>query len=202
MTDNAASAAQQDETQDEQQREHQPVKGPRIKKGLVVVNTGNGKGKTTAALGVLFRAWGRNMRVEMFQFLKHTGSRFGESRAAEKLGIPMSAMGDGFTWRTKNMESTQNLARTQWENCKRAILADEHDVIILDEFTYPLHYGWIPVEDVIDTLKQKPHMLHIIITGRYAPDALVEFADLVTEMREIKHPYREQGIKAQPGLEF
>lgn len=189
-------------TETSEEREHQPVKGPRIKKGLVVVNTGNGKGKTTAALGVLFRAWGRDMRVRMFQFLKHTGSRFGESRAADKLGIQMTAMGDGFTWRTKNMQHTQDLARHQWENCKQAILSDQYDVIIMDEFTYPLHYGWIPVEDVIDALKRKPHMLHIIITGRYAPQELVDFADLVTEMREIKHPYREQGIKAQPGLEF
>lgn len=189
-------------TETTEEREHQPVKGPRIKKGLVVVNTGNGKGKTTAALGVLFRAWGRDMRVRMFQFLKHTGSRFGESRAADKLGIQMTAMGDGFTWRTKNMEHTQDLARHQWENCKQAILSDQYDVIIMDEFTYPLHYGWIPVEDVIDALKRKPHMLHIVITGRYAPQELVDFADLVTEMREIKHPYREQGIKAQPGLEF
>ena len=92
-------------------QEHQPVKGPRIKKGLVVVNTGNGKGKTTAALGVLFRAWGRDMNVRMFQFLKHTGSQFGESRAAKKLGIDMVAMGDGFTWRTKNMSETQDLGR-------------------------------------------------------------------------------------------
>ncbi len=189
-------------TETSDQREHQPVKGPRIKKGLVVVNTGNGKGKTTAALGVLFRAWGRDMRVRMFQFLKHTGSRFGESRAADKLGITMTAMGDGFTWRTKNMQHTQDLARHQWENCKQAILSDEYDVIIMDEFTYPLHYGWIPVDDVLDALKRKPHMLHIVITGRYAPQELVDFADLVTEMREIKHPYREQGIKAQPGLEF
>lgn len=208
MSDESAGTAAQNETladagaETETEREHQPVKGPRIKKGLVVVNTGNGKGKTTAALGVLLRAWGRGMRVEMFQFLKHTGSRFGESRAAEKLGVPMTAMGDGFTWRTKNMESTQSLARAQWENCKRAILGGEHDVIIMDEFTYPLHYGWIPVDDVLDALRRKPHMLHVIITGRYAPDALVEFADLVTEMREVKHPYREQGIKAQPGLEF
>ena len=189
-------------TETTEQAEHQPVKGPRIKKGLVVVNTGNGKGKTTAALGVLFRAWGRDMRVRMFQFLKHTGSRFGESRAADKLGITMTAMGDGFTWRTKNMQHTQDLARHQWENCKQAILSDEYDVIIMDEFTYPLHYGWIPVDDVLDALKRKPHMLHIVITGRYAPQELVDFADLVTEMREIKHPYREQGIKAQPGLEF
>ena len=183
-------------------REPQSVKGPRIKKGLVVINTGNGKGKTTAALGVLFRAWGREMRIEMFQFLKHTGARFGEKRAADKLGIPIKAMGDGFTWRSKDMDRTQELARQQWENCKQAILSDQHDVLILDEFTYPLHYGWVPVEEVIETLKRKPHMMHVIITGRYAPDELIEFADLVTEMREIKHPYREQGIKAQPGLEF
>jgi cob(I)alamin adenosyltransferase len=138
----------------------------------------------------------------MFQFLKHTGSQFGESRAAKKLGIPMEAMGDGFTWRSKDMDQTQELARQQWENCKTAILSDEYDVIVMDEFTYPLHYGWIPVADVIEVLRQKPEMLHIVITGRYAPDELVEFADLVTEMKEIKHPYREQGIKAQPGLEF
>ncbi len=183
-------------------REPQSVKGPRIKKGLVVINTGNGKGKTTAALGVLFRVWGREMRIEMFQFLKHTGARFGEKRAADKLGIPIKAMGDGFTWRSKDMDRTQELARQQWENCKQAILSDQHDVLILDEFTYPLHYGWVPVEEVIETLKRKPHMMHVIITGRYAPDELIEFADLVTEMREVKHPYREQGIKAQPGLEF
>ena len=188
--------------QTETVREPQPVKGPRIKKGLIVINTGNGKGKTTAALGILFRAWGREMRVEMFQFLKHTGARFGEKRAAEKIGIPIKAMGDGFTWRSKDMDVTKDLARQQWENCKRAILSGEHDVIILDEFTYPLHYGWIPVEDAIETLKRKHHMLHVIITGRYAPEELIEFADLVTEMREVKHPYREQGIKAQPGLEF
>ena len=189
-------------TETDTTREHQPVKGPRVRKGLVVVNTGNGKGKTTAALGVLFRAWGRDMRVKMFQFLKHTGARFGEKRAAEKLDIAIDALGDGFTWRSRDMERTEDLAREQWEICKQAILSDEHDIIILDEFTYPLHYGWVPVDDAIETLRQKPHMLHVIITGRYAPDELVEFADLVTEMREIKHPYKEQGIKAQPGLEF
>ena len=185
-----------------QSAEHRPIKSPRIKKGLVVVNTGEGKGKTTAALGVLFRAWGRNMRVEVFQFLKHTGARFGESRAAAKLEIPWSALGDGFTWLSKDMATTEELARQQWDNCRKAIMSGEHDIIVLDEFTYPLHYGWIPVQDAIDVLKQKPEMLHVIITGRYAPEELVEFADLVTEMRKIKHPYHEQGIRAQPGLEF
>ena len=171
-------------------------------KGLVVINTGDGKGKTTAALGVLFRAWGRNMNVEVFQFIKHTGSRYGESRAAARLEIPWSALGDGFTWLSKDLDASADLAREQWEKCREAILSGDRDVIILDEFTYPLHYGWIPVGQVIEVLKQKPHMLHVIITGRYAPDELIEFADLVTEMREIKHPYKEQGIKAQPGLEF
>ncbi|MCY4108949.1 MAG: cob(I)yrinic acid a,c-diamide adenosyltransferase [Chloroflexi bacterium] len=181
---------------------HRPVRKPRVKKGLIVVNTGEGKGKTTAALGVLFRAWGRNMRVEVFQFIKHTGSQFGESRAAAKLNIPWSALGDGFTWLSKDMDATEELARRQWENCQRAIMSGNHDVIVLDEFTYPLHYGWIPVHDVIEFLKQKPEMLHVIITGRYAPEELIELADLVTEMKLIKHPYREQGIRAQPGLEF
>ncbi len=186
----------------EETTEHQSVKGPRINKGLVVVNTGNGKGKSTAAFGVLFRAWGRGMRIEVFQFIKHSGSQFGESRAAKKLGIPMTALGDGFTWRSKDMAQTEDLAKQQWENSKKAIMSGKHDFILLDEFTYPMHYGWIPVEDVIEVLKQKPEMLHIIITGRYAPQELIDFADLVTEMTLVKHPYKEQGIKAQPGLEF
>lgn len=181
---------------------HQPVKSPRVRKGLVVINTGDGKGKTTAALGIMLRAWGRDMRVRMFQFLKHTGALFGEQRAARKLGIPIVAMGDGFTWRSKDIEHTRALAMRQWENCKEAILKGEDDVIILDEITYPLQYGWLPVADVIDVLRRRPPMMHVVITGRRAPQELIDYADLVTEMRVIKHPYRDQGIKAQPGLEF
>jgi cob(I)alamin adenosyltransferase len=179
----------------------QSVKGPRINKGLVIVNTGNGKGKTTAAMGLLFRAWGRDMNVIMLQFIKHSTANFGEQRAAQKMGIEIRAMGDGFTWRSKDLEESADLARAHWEDCKEIIAAGEHDVIVLDEFTYPLHYGWIPVEDVIQVLKDRPQMQHIVITGRHAPDTLVEFADLVTEMNVIKHPYHS-GIKAQPGVEF
>lgn len=187
---------------EEQNQEHQPVKGPRIKKGLVIVNTGDGKGKTTAALGVLFRSWGRGMKVGMRQFLKHTGAYFGEHRAAKKLGIDLEAMGDGFTWRSKDMEQTKALAVQQWQNCKDLILNGGYDVFIMDEVTYPLHYGWIPVEEVLEVLRCKPPMLHVILTGRYAPQELIDFADLVTEMKVIKHPYKDQGIKAQPGIEF
>ncbi len=179
----------------------QSVKGPRINKGLVIVNTGSGKGKTTAAMGLLFRAWGRDMKVIMLQFIKHSTANFGEQRAAKKIGIEMRAMGDGFTWRSKDLDQTADLARAHWEDCKEVISTGGYDVVVLDEFTYPLHYGWIPVEDVIDVLKARPPMQHVVITGRNAPEALIEFADLVTEMKVVKHPYNE-GIKAQPGVEF
>ena len=181
---------------------HERITGHRVKKGLVIINTGNGKGKTTAALGVLFRAWGRGMKVRMFQFIKNSGSRYGEQRAAEKIGIPITALGDGFTWLSKDLEQSGTLAAQQWENCKEALLYGEDDLIVFDEMTYALEFGWVSTEDVIETLKQRPEMLHVIITGRGAPQELIDYADLVTEMTEIKHPYIDQGIKAQPGIEF
>ncbi len=179
----------------------QSVPGPRINQGLVIVNTGSGKGKTTAAMGVMLRAWGRDMKVVMLQFIKHTTANFGEQRAARKMGIEVRAMGDGFTWRSKDLETSAGLARTHWEDCKKVIARGEHDVVILDEFTYALHYGWVPVEDALDALRHRPEMMHVIITGRNAPPELVDFADLVTEMTLVKHPY-QKGIKAQPGIEF
>jgi len=177
-------------------------KSRRVRHGLVIVNTGEGKGKTTAALGVIFRAWGRDFRVRMFQFIKHTGARFGEHRAANKLDIPIEAMGDGFTWLSKDMDRTAALAVEQWERSSKAILEGDEDIIVLDEFTYAMHYGWVPVTDVVDILERKRDTLHVIITGRYAPQELIDCADLVTEMKMIKHPYEEQGIKAQQGIEF
>ncbi len=177
-------------------------KSRRVRHGLVIVNTGEGKGKTTAALGVILRAWGRDFRVRMFQFIKHTGARFGEHRAAKKLDIPIEAMGDGFTWLSKDMDRTAALAVEQWERSKEAILEGDEDIIVLDEFTYAMHYGWVPVADVVDALERRRDTLHVIITGRYAPQELIDCADLVTEMKMIKHPYEEQGIRAQQGIEF
>ena len=176
--------------------------GPRKRHGLIIVNTGDGKGKTTAALGVLFRAWGRDFNVRMFQFIKHSTARFGEHRAAKKIGLEIESLGDGFTWLSKDMDETTALAVAQWERCQEAILQGDEDIIVLDEFTYTMHYGWVPVSDVIETLKQRPEQMHVIITGRSAPQELIDYADLVTEMKLIKHPYEEQGIKAQPGIEF
>ena len=170
--------------------------------GLVIINTGEGKGKTSAALGVLLRAWGRDFQVRMFQFIKHSTAKFGEHRAAEQLGIRIESLGDGFTWQSKDMDETTALAVAQWERCKEAIVHGEEDIIVLDEFTYAMHYDWVSVADVIETLSRRPKAMHVIITGRYAPQDLIEFADLVTEMKLIKHPYKEQGIKAQPGIEY
>jgi cob(I)alamin adenosyltransferase len=175
----------------------------KIKKGLVIINTGEGKGKTTAALGVMTRAWGRDMRVGMIQFLKHERARFGEIRAAEKMGIERLGVGDGWTWVSRDMDETQARAAAGWEVAQTHIVGGKYDVLILDEFTYPLHYGWLDIEAVLTWLRaNKPEMLHLIITGRYAPPELIDFADLVTEMRNIKHPLLTQGIRAQRGIEF
>ncbi|MFQ5856521.1 MAG: cob(I)yrinic acid a,c-diamide adenosyltransferase [Anaerolineae bacterium] len=174
----------------------------RIKKGLVVVNTGHGKGKTTAALGILLRAWGRGMHLCVIQFLKHEAGGWGEIRAAQKLGIEWHKMGDGFTWLSKDMDETIAKARHAWEVAQEKIVSGDYDLIILDEFTYPLKYGWLDTEEVVTWLRDnKPPMLHLVITGRDAPPELTDFADLVTEMRKVKHPF-DQGIRAQPGIEF
>ncbi len=173
------------------------------KKGLVIVNTGEGKGKTTAALGLALRAWGHGMRVLVIQFLKHQKSNFGETRAARKIGIEMIPVGDGFTWTSRNMEETIACNRQGWEQAQACITGGGYDVVILDEFTYLLHFGWLDTHQVIDWLREnKPPMLHLVITGRDAPAELVDYADLVSEIKVIKHPFERQGIKAQKGVEF
>ncbi len=172
------------------------------KKGLIIVNTGDGKGKTTAALGLMLRAWGRGMRVCMLQFIKNKNANYGEIKAARKLELEIRPIGDGFTWTSKDMDETIARARYGWEEAKEYIISEVYDIVILDEFTYPLHFGWLDVDDVIAWIKEnKPPMLHLVITGRNAPQTLIDYADLVTEMQEIKHPHNE-GIKAQPGVEF
>ncbi len=137
----------------------------------------------------------------MLQFIKQTTSNYGENRAARKLGIEMIPLGGGFTWLSKDIEKDKALARQGWETCKEKLASEDYDIVILDEITYPITYGWLPVEEVIEAIKARPKHQHVIITGRAADPALTDYADLVSEMREIKHPYK-QGIKAQPGLDF
>ncbi len=168
--------------------------------GLVVVYTGSGKGKTTAALGALLRAWGHDMKVVMLQFIK-SATTTGEHKAARKMNFEMITMGKGFTWLSKNIQDDKSMAQACWKVCQEKIRSGEYDIVIMDEATYPMNFGWVPVQEVIETLRNRPGGLHVIITGREAPQELIEFADLVTEMREIKHPYK-RGIKAQRGLDF
>jgi len=172
------------------------------KKGLLIVNTGDGKGKTTAALGIVLRAWGRGFRICVIQFIKAETGRWGEIRAAKKLGIEWHTTGDGFTWLSKDMDETTARALHGWEIAKERIASNQYDLIVLDEFTYTMVYKWIDTDEVMEWLRlNRPSNLHLVITGRSAPEALIQQADLVTEMKVIKHPY-ELGITAQPGIEF
>ena len=169
--------------------------------GLIIVNTGNGKGKTTAALGVLLRSWGRGMRVCMLQFIKARTANFGEEQAARKLGVEMIPLGDGFTWTSQDIARDRALAREGWALCREKIASGDYDIVILDEITYCFTFGWLDLGEVITVLRERPEGQHVILTGRDAPQELIDFADLVTEMREIKHPYKD-GVKAQRGIEF
>jgi cob(I)alamin adenosyltransferase len=173
-----------------------------MKRGLVIVNTGDGKGKTTAALGIVLRAWGRDLRICVIQFIKAEGGAWGEVKAARKLGIEWHKTGDGFTWLSKDIEKTIAHARQGWTLAQEKIASGSYDLILLDEFTYPLHFGWLDSTKVIDWLQSnKPPELHLVITGRDAPQSLLEYADLVTDMKAVKHPY-DQGIQAQAGIDF
>ena len=172
-------------------------------KGLVIVNTGDGKGKTTAGLGIALRAWGHEMRVCVIQFLKNGNLRSGEALAAEKLGIEWHALGDGYTWSSRDIERSRARALAAWQTAQEAIVSGRYDLVLLDEFTYLLHLNWLETGEVIAWLKEhKPSELHLVITGRHAPAALVEMADLVTEMQEVKHPYSTQKLAAQAGIEY
>ena len=150
------------------------------------------------------RAWGRRMKIGVIQFLKNENARFGEIRAAERMGdIDWISSGDGWTWTSADMDETVARARHAWSVCQERIVSDEYDLLILDEFTYLLHYGWLDGNEALAWLEaNKPPMLHIVITGRYAPRNLIDFADMVTEMRAVKHPFAEQGIRAQAGIEY
>jgi cob(I)alamin adenosyltransferase len=170
-------------------------------KGLVIVNTGKGKGKTTAALGLLLRSSGQGMRVVMLQFIKAKTANWGEVRAVPRLDAELIPLGDGFTWMSKDIEHDQALAQEGWQRCREAIESGGYDVVILDEITYCFKFGWLNIDEVIDVLKNRPEGQHVVLTGRDAPPELIEFADLVTEMREIKHPYKS-GVKAQKGIEY
>jgi cob(I)alamin adenosyltransferase len=176
--------------------------GKTVERGLVIVHTGKGKGKTTAALGMICRAIGHGYKVSLIQFIK--GAMFsGESVvfAAFPDQVEMKPMGEGFTWDTQDRERDIAKVREAWEMAKARIMDPDWRMVVCDELNIALRYDYLPLEEVLETLRNKPEDTHVIITGRNAPDALIEFADLATEMELLKHPFRS-GVKAQAGIEF
>jgi cob(I)alamin adenosyltransferase len=171
-----------------------------VPRGLLIVYTGNGKGKTTAACGVLLRSLGHGMRTATIQFLKGKWST-GERRYAEAQALDWSVMGRGFTWESGDLAMDKQAVRDAWDLAREKIVSDAFDLVILDEVNYALHYGYLSCDEVLEVMRGRPETMHVIATGRNAPQALVDAADLVTEMREIKHPYK-RGIAAQKGIDF
>lgn len=173
-------------------------------KGLLMVNTGDGKGKTTAAIGVLVRAAGRGLNCCIIQFMKAKTDRYGEHESLEKLGVEIHTMGDGFTWDTNDPAQDIKTSENTWALCVEKMQSEDYDLLVFDEIVYVLDYKFLDVKKIVEEVKavreKQPH-LHIIMTGRNAPPELVEAADLVTEMKEIKHPFHA-GIYAQQGIEF
>jgi len=173
-------------------------------RGLLMVYTGHGKGKTTCALGLMMRAAGRGLKCCMIQFMKSRNDRYGEHVSAEQLGIEVHTMGDGFTWDTKNPEQDRQTSRDTWNLCVEKMRSGDYDLLVFDELVYVLSYTMLPLAEVLEefrSIRAAQPALHIVVTGRDAPAELIEAADLVTEMREIKHHFNA-GIRAQQGIEF
>jgi cob(I)alamin adenosyltransferase len=179
-----------------------------VEKGLLIVHTGKGKGKSTAAFGLAVRALGNGMKVGIVQFVKgkwQTGERAVLERFPEQVTI--RTMGEGFTWETQDRGRDIRAAEEAWAAAREMIDAcrgdnPAYDMIVLDELNIVLRYDYLPIAEVVEVLKDRPPLLHVVVTGRNAKDELIEAADLVTEMTQIKHPFREQNVKAQVGIEF
>ncbi|MCW5652735.1 cob(I)yrinic acid a,c-diamide adenosyltransferase [Hydrogenophaga sp.] len=180
------------------ERRYERPEGER--RGLLIVHTGDGKGKSTAAFGLAVRAHGRGKSVKVYQFMKVPSARFGEHRVFEQLGIPIEGLGDGFSWKSQDLAHSAQLARDGWQRARAAILGGTHFMVTLDELTYPLIYGWLPLDEVLQTLRERPRDVHVVITGRRCPREIIELADTVTEMTLVKHAFKA-GIPAQRGIE-
>ncbi|MFG2141987.1 cob(I)yrinic acid a,c-diamide adenosyltransferase [Streptomyces sp. NPDC048650] len=175
---------------------------------LVFVHTGQGKGKSTAAFGLALRAWNQGWPVGVFQFVKSAKWKVGEERALKVLGesgeggsVAWHKMGEGWSWVQRDIASSEDAAREGWEQVKRDLAAETYKLLVLDEFAYPLKWGWIDTDEVVSVLRDRPGTQHVVITGRGAPEPLLDFADLVTDMTKVKHPM-DAGQKGQRGIEW
>jgi cob(I)alamin adenosyltransferase len=183
--------------------QHQRVGERNLEKGLVLVFTGDGKGKTTAALGLVLRTLGHGEGVAVVQFIKG-GWHPGEAKALELFGeaLHWHALGEGFTWETQDRERDRELVQQAWQRSCDYLADRDRKLVVLDEVNVALKLGYLAVEQVLEGLALRPPLTHVALTGRGAPPALLERADLVTEMKLVRHPFREQGVKAQAGIEF
>jgi cob(I)alamin adenosyltransferase len=181
--------------------EHRPPARRRVE-SVVVVNTGDGKGKSTAAFGVVVRGVARGWRVAVVQFLKSGEWRVGEEAVCrDRLGVDWFAIGEGFTWDSDDLTRDEAVARAAWEHARSLIAAGDHRLVVLDEITYPMTWEWIETDDVVATIAARPPAVNVVCTGRDAPEALVEVADTVTEMRKVKHAY-DTGVMAKKGIDY
>ena len=175
---------------------------------LILVNTGHGKGKSSSAFGVLMRAWNQGWRCGVYQFMKSGRWHVGENAAALTLSaadrggtIDWFEAGDGWSWTSRDIEESADLAREGWEEVKRRIASETYDFLLLDEITYPMTFGWIDTEEVVAVLRDRPGQQHVMVTGRDCPQPVIDLADVVSEIRSVKHAF-DVGIKAQPGIEW
>lgn len=178
-----------------------PPRASRKAPSVVIVNTGDGKGKSTAAFGTVLRAVARGWKVCVIQFLKSDRWKVGEKDMATRLGVEWWTIGDGFTWDSRDMERTEAIAREAWRVAREKIQSGDYGLVVLDEITYPMNWGWISTAEVIATIAARPVSVNVIATGREAPPELIEVADTVTEMRKHKHAF-DRGVKAIRGIDF
>ena len=175
--------------------------GLRVAKSLVLVNTGDGKGKTSAALGVVLRARAQGWPVAVIQYLKSGDWKTGEERLGREIGVDWWSIGEGFTWDSTDLTKDQATAREAWRHSREVIESGRYRLVLLDEITYPVNWGWIPIDEVVETIRNRPEKTSVILTGRDAPPELIEIADTVSEVRNVKHAY-ESGIAAKKGIDF
>jgi len=180
----------------------EPLAPPAVNpRSLVLVNTGDGKGKSTAAFGVIMRAVAREWKVCVIQFIKSGKWKVGEEKVGRQLGVEWLKGGDGFTWESPDLDKSEGRAAAAWQLAKAAITGGEYQLVVLDEITYPMNWGWIDTDEVIEVIRTRPDRVNIVATGRNAPPPLIEVADTVTEMVKVRHAY-DRGIRARRGLDF
>ena len=168
---------------------------------LVLVNTGDGKGKSSAAFGVMGRAWARGWRIGVVQVIKSGDWNTGEQKLGEQLGVDWWSLGDGFTWDSSDLDETAAKGRHAWQVAREKLASGDYDLLILDELTYAMTFGWVPVADVVQGIRERAPHTNVVVTGREAPQELIDVADTVSEVHMVKHAY-EQGIKARRGIEY